>query len=590
MLEFLGFIILVIILFWMVSISNRLAVLERKQGSASVLPGEISNSAAKAIPSVGASAAAQAETVFPATLQPSIQPKTETDNTQVTVDWLTGIGVIALFFGMAFFLKYAIDKGWIGQWMRIVIGLSIGSLFIIIGDIWREKYKKYASALTGGGIGIIYFSLYAAYQLYYLIPQAVAFVLLLIVAILGVVLAYRYKSAALAVLSVAGAFLSPMLLYSNVNNQIQLFVYLFLINASALVVLAKHYRIKIMYLILFGTIINYLVWSTNFSTQNNTWPTLVFLFVIFALNIFGLTGLLQLHKKSETLPQDAPENVGVISVMTVIFYATMIYGLLNQHFHSILGIAGLLGSALVFLAYTLVDRLEYEKLNYPLTLAGYMLLFLSAVWQFSGKTQDFMLIFSGLLLIAVGSLMKRKELRIWGFTGLLICLWLVLLSSYDMANYVFILNAKFGLIIWEIVALFLSAWLCGFVDEDKENSQMADLSKIAGSLLLWFGFSWELYIYYRLMYMSNVGNLMLSLWWVGYGAVLMAIGGFSKSAIFKKISIGLFALSILKVFTYDVMALEIGYRVVSFIVLGVILLIVSYSYQRNKEKITKFLD
>jgi len=46
----------------------------------------------------------------------------------------------------------------------------------------------------------------------------------------------------------------------------------------------------------------------------------------------------------------------------------------------------------------------------------------------------------------------------------------------------------------------------------------------------------------------------------------------------------LLALTAAKVFFYDISALERGYRIVAFIVLGVILLAVSFFYQRSRLK------
>lgn len=124
----------------------------------------------------------------------------------------------------------------------------------------------------------------------------------------------------------------------------------------------------------------------------------------------------------------------------------------------------------------------------------------------------------------------------------------------------------------------------------KQEAQAAEAAHSVGSLLLWFGFSWELVKYYGYGQASeNVRNLMLSLWWIAYASVLMIFGALAKVPIYKRIALGIFVLAILKVFLYDALNLETAYRIVSFIVLGVILLIVSYSYQKNKGKITKFL-
>ena len=47
----------------------------------------------------------------------------------------------------------------------------------------------------------------------------------------------------------------------------------------------------------------------------------------------------------------------------------------------------------------------------------------------------------------------------------------------------------------------------------------------------------------------------------------------------------LFGLAILKVFLYDLSNLEMGYRIVSFIVLGIIALLGAFLYNKYKEYI-----
>ena len=72
--------------------------------------------------------------------------------------------------------------------------------------------------------------------------------------------------------------------------------------------------------------------------------------------------------------------------------------------------------------------------------------------------------------------------------------------------------------------------------------------------------------------------------WMIYGSALMLVGFWKKSAFLRWQAIALLALTAAKVFFYDISALERGYRIVAFIVLGGILLAVSFFYQRARVK------
>ena len=62
----------------------------------------------------------------------------------------------------------------------------------------------------------------------------------------------------------------------------------------------------------------------------------------------------------------------------------------------------------------------------------------------------------------------------------------------------------------------------------------------------------------------------------------MVFGFLRASRGFRVMAIVLFGITILKIFLYDLSFLETLYRIVSFVALGVILLGVSYAYQRYK--------
>jgi uncharacterized membrane protein len=69
--------------------------------------------------------------------------------------------------------------------------------------------------------------------------------------------------------------------------------------------------------------------------------------------------------------------------------------------------------------------------------------------------------------------------------------------------------------------------------------------------------------------------------WMAYGAMLMIVGFWRRSSFVRWQALVLIAFTIVKVFVYDVSELDRGYRIVSFIVLGILLLAISFVYQRD---------
>ena len=66
------------------------------------------------------------------------------------------MGIIAVFLGLAFFLKFAFDNNLITVFERIILGYVVGVLAVFLGIGMRERYAEYADTLTGGGLAVLF--------------------------------------------------------------------------------------------------------------------------------------------------------------------------------------------------------------------------------------------------------------------------------------------------------------------------------------------------------------------------------------------------------------------------------------------------
>jgi uncharacterized membrane protein len=85
--------------------------------------------------------------------------------------------------------------------------------------------------------------------------------------------------------------------------------------------------------------------------------------------------------------------------------------------------------------------------------------------------------------------------------------------------------------------------------------------------------------------LENLFQLSLSALWLAYSLLLIGLGLWRRIQPLRILAIGLFGFTILKIFIYDLSFLDTLYRIFSFIGLGIILLGVSYVYQRYKSVI-----
>lgn len=147
---------------------------------------------------------------------------------------LTVIGIFTLVLGIGYFVKYAIDKNWIGESTRAGIGLCIGAGIIILGHFLRKNYKTFASIITGGGIAVLYFTITIAFREYHLFSQNTAFIITSVITAISILLSYYYRSEVLIIFSLIGGFTAPLMISTGESNYLFLFTYLTVLNLGML--------------------------------------------------------------------------------------------------------------------------------------------------------------------------------------------------------------------------------------------------------------------------------------------------------------------------------------------------------------------
>ena len=115
---------------------------------------------------------------------------------------------------------------------------------------------------------------------------------------------------------------------------------------------------------------------------------------------------------------------------------------------------------------------------------------------------------------------------------------------------------------------------------------MRTLLHIVASLLTLAWMTAEIRSFWEVRGDTGQGHLyeqvLLSLAWGAYGAVLIVAGMVRKFATLRYIGIAVIIVTSMKVFFYDLWELGGIYRVVGFLAFGVLLVLVSYLYQRGR--------
>jgi uncharacterized membrane protein len=169
---------------------------------------------------------------------PSLEPPSRPSPRPAWLAWILGgntlarIGVLLLFIGVAFLLKYASEHVHVPIEMRLSAVAAGAIALLVVG--WRLRVRRgaYAMILQGGAVGLLYLTVFAALKLYAVLPPWATIVLLLLIAALSSSLAVLQDAIALAVIGIIGGFLAPVLTATNSGDHVVLFSYYALLNAA----------------------------------------------------------------------------------------------------------------------------------------------------------------------------------------------------------------------------------------------------------------------------------------------------------------------------------------------------------------------
>lgn len=155
--------------------------------------------------------------------------------------WLGGL---ALFLGVAFFVKYSFEHDLIPPEVRVALGFLVGIGLVVGGlKIPRARYAITAQTLVGAGVVSLYAVTFACNSIYHFpfFGPLPTFLLMTLVTGTAFVLAVRLNAQVVALLGILGGFLTPILLSTGVDNPGGLFGYLALLVVG-LAAVALHRR------------------------------------------------------------------------------------------------------------------------------------------------------------------------------------------------------------------------------------------------------------------------------------------------------------------------------------------------------------
>jgi uncharacterized membrane protein len=235
------------------------------------------------------------------------------------------VGTVVIVLGAAFFLKYAFERAWITESMRVGLGAAAGIGLIAAGTrLGSRGYTLYGQVLTGGGLAVLYLAVYAAFGFYGLIAASTAFVLLTLITVGTAVLADRQASQPMAHMAIGGGFLTPFLVGGTTDAQVILFSYVILLVLGTLF-LARRHRWPLLNVFSYAlTIFTLAAWADAYYSRAKYLRTELFLSAFCALFLGALAD-------ARGLKTHASRIAATILVSAPVLYHVVSLGVLAPH-------------------------------------------------------------------------------------------------------------------------------------------------------------------------------------------------------------------------------------------------------------------
>jgi len=532
--------------------------------------------------------------------RPPDKPAAISVESAIGTRWIGRIGVLAIIIGVAFFLKYSFDNRLIGETGRVLLGLFWGAVFIGTGEYLQKKrnLELYGQTLSAGGLAVLYLALYAAFALYHLIPAPLAAAGMLAVTTTGMTLSIRYSTYSLAAIALLGGFLTPVMLSTGQNQPLTLFSYILLLDTGILLLLRFRHWPSLVAASLSGTALLYSGWHSEFFGDDQRWLAFGVITVFFIFyNIHVLCS--RLHSKHKESKTDQIIIFGSTAFFFLAFFA-------QHHWQSTWPVKAFsltLAGCEIGLAEFVWRRSPLSRLTTAAYAAASVTMTVTAT--FVAFEQRWIMPALAAEMVALGWIGLRLALPALRRGAYLLGL-IVLFRFFDdivlrlepFERFVPVINGRFLVCAGAVAGLYvLLCFLSRYRDKlDSSERHALPATFILTQALSLALFSVEVHDLFRFRSPYQIlawgdplslyaYQLSLSVLWALYASLLTGVGIFKRIRGARVLGILLLGLTVLKVFLVDLSALQTFYRIISFIVLGLLLLAVSYGYNRFKHLI-----
>ncbi len=285
------------------------------------------------------------------------------------------IGILIFIIGVAIGARYSIENDLISPLTRIILGYVAGIGLLGVGIKLKTNYTDLSAVLVSGAMAIFYLITFLAYDFYALIPQMVAFGLMVLFTAFTVFAALNYNRQVIALIGLVGAYAVPFLLSQKSGDISVLFSYMTIINIGILSIAFKK-NWKWLYYVSFAiSWMIYLGWYDN-EYEPAQFKIAVSFLVVFFVSFYAIFLAFKLYQKEKFRYTDG--LLLLLFVNAFIFFGVG-FMLLEAHEkgEEFLGLYTLGNAAIHFAVSSYIYKKDLGDKNLFYLVTGLVLLFLT---------------------------------------------------------------------------------------------------------------------------------------------------------------------------------------------------------------------
>lgn len=373
----------------------------------------------------------------------------KTKNWLFTGNLVAKLGLLILFLGVSFLLKYVSAQVTLPIELRLA-GIALADI-ALLAWAWRIRIKRpgISLPLQGTALAILMLVTFGAFRLYELIPAGLAFAVLFVLTAFTCLLAVLQNAVWLAVFGIVGGFAVPLLVSTGSGNHIGLFSYYALLNAGVFAIALKR-AWRVLNVLSFGfTFVVATTWGLLRYTPEHYLSTQLFL-ILFVLFYIGIA----IAYCARQAPRLKHYVDGTLVFGTPLAAMGLQYGLV-RHFDFGLAFSALLaGLCYTGLAVALWRRNGFKLLAEAFLALGIVFGTLAIPFALDGRWTSAAWALEGAGIVWVG--LRQRQTLAWAF-GLLVqgAAWLAFLIAMQELDTAAALHAN----IWLGCALLAAAAL-----------------------------------------------------------------------------------------------------------------------------------